>query len=157
MLGQVKGSRKRGELNIRGIDSVREVTVLSLQDLRKAINYSIFWRALIHRVAMKWRWLADKKHVLWECNHDMCSFCFMWRKQHKCFPLQYAKNRTLKFWRHGFMHAKGGWAWGKNVLPSSCKRVTAHTERIMNNAHSSYIWLVCPDWKSEKVYWYRTY
>lgn len=51
MLGKIEGSRKRGRPNIRGTDSIKEATGISLQKLSKAAEDRTLWTSLIHRVA----------------------------------------------------------------------------------------------------------
>lgn len=54
MLGRGEGSRKI-RLNMRQIDFIKETTALSLQELIRAIEDSIIWRLLIHRVNVSQR------------------------------------------------------------------------------------------------------
>ena len=55
MLGKLEGSKKRGRPNMRGIDSLKEATVSSLQELSRTVDDRTFWRSLVHRVAINWR------------------------------------------------------------------------------------------------------
>lgn len=48
ILGQVQGSRKNGRPNRS--NSIKEATVLSLQDLRMAVNDRMFQRTLIQGI-----------------------------------------------------------------------------------------------------------
>ena len=57
MLGKVEGSRKRGRSNTRWTDFLTEATGLSLQEPSRAVEDRTFWRSLIHRVTISWRWV----------------------------------------------------------------------------------------------------
>lgn len=48
----VEGSRKRGGVNMRSINSVKDSVLSSLQDLNRSVNDRTFWRAVIHRVVI---------------------------------------------------------------------------------------------------------
>ena len=54
MLGRIEGIQKRGSPNIRWIDSLKEAPELSLS---RAVEDRTFWRSLIHRITIGWRWL----------------------------------------------------------------------------------------------------
>lgn len=58
MLRKLKGSRKRRRPKMRWIDSVKEVTTLSLQTLGNYVKDRTFWRTLIHTVIV-----TEKQHV----------------------------------------------------------------------------------------------
>ncbi|XP_077175900.1 FAST kinase domain-containing protein 1, mitochondrial isoform X3 [Paroedura picta] len=62
MPGKSEGSRKRRRANLRWIDSTREATIHSLEDLSKAVNNRKFWRSLIHRVTQSQNLLALNNH-----------------------------------------------------------------------------------------------
>ena len=50
MLGKMEGTRRRGRLRMRWLDSVLEVTSMSLAKLREAVKDRRAWRALVHGV-----------------------------------------------------------------------------------------------------------
>jgi CRISPR/Cas system-associated exonuclease Cas4 (RecB family) len=47
ILGQVEGQRKQGKPRMRWLDSIKEATGLPLEDLRKAVQDSKKWRAVV--------------------------------------------------------------------------------------------------------------
>jgi hypothetical protein len=47
MLGHVEGYRKQGRPRMRWLDSIKEATVLRLEDLREAVQDRRKWRTLV--------------------------------------------------------------------------------------------------------------
>lgn len=55
ILGKCEGIKGKGRPNVRWVHSVKEVTILSLQELRRDMEYKAFWRSHIHRVTTRQR------------------------------------------------------------------------------------------------------
>ena len=59
VLRKIKGSRKRRKPNIRWIDSLKEWTGLSLQEMSMAVKEKILQRSHIHKVTIKHKCIDD--------------------------------------------------------------------------------------------------
>lgn len=53
MLRKMEGSRKRGRARKRWINSLKEATGMSLQELSRAVEDTTWWTSLIHKVTKK--------------------------------------------------------------------------------------------------------
>jgi hypothetical protein len=47
MLGQVEGHRKQGQPRMRWLDSIKDATVLRLEDLKEAVQDRKKWHTLV--------------------------------------------------------------------------------------------------------------
>lgn len=51
----MEGSRKKRRRNTRWTDAIKKATAFSAQDLSRASNDEIFYRALVHKVVISWK------------------------------------------------------------------------------------------------------
>lgn len=89
-LAKIEGSKKTRRPNMRGFDSVKEATALSLQDLTMVMNDGTIWRLYICRVVISLNNMRTHKNNKWELNTIIVALVFK-----KYFP-SFMKEKTMK-------------------------------------------------------------
>ena len=59
MLGNIEGQRKRGQQEVRQLDSITDSMNMSLSKLQEIVKDREAWHATVHGVTKIWTWLSD--------------------------------------------------------------------------------------------------